>query len=104
MNIAASMEQQRLDTATALGESFGDPFEAYRKHGEAVKDWLKARAGTPVQPAVIDKQERKRTITAIPAVNARAPAPAAPKVLSTAEQIEAMRESRMRGRPVQRLQ
>lgn len=104
MNIAASMEQQRLDTATALGESFGDPFEAYRKHGESVQAWLTKRSGTTPVAAIVDKMERKRTITAIPAINARAPAPATPKVLTTSEQIDAIREQRKLGRPVPRLQ
>jgi hypothetical protein len=105
MSIAANLEQQRLNTATALGESFGDPFEAYRKHGEAVKDWLQKRTGTtPPAQTMQAKAEAKRTITAIPAVNARAPAPATPKVLTVSEQIEQMRTARGRGHPVQRVQ
>lgn len=107
MNMAATLEQQRLNTAAALGEGFGDPFDAYRKHGEAVQKWLTERTGAkPVVAAqsMEDKQERKRTITAVQAVNAKAPAPAAPKVLSTAELIEQMRESRTRGRVIQRTQ
>ncbi len=101
MNIAAGMEQQRLETAAALGESMGDPYAAYRKHGEAVQKWLQARSGTPAPTAPVDKTERKRTITAIPAVNARAPVNAAPKTLTTAERIEQMAEQRRNaGRPV----
>ena len=99
MAMAARLEQQRLDTATALGESYGDPFEAYRKHGESVTKWLQERTGKPAAVAT-DKQERKRTITAIPAVNARAPAPQAEKVLTVAEKIEQMRQQRLTGRPV----
>lgn len=107
MNMAANLETQRLNTAAALGESFGDPFEAYRKHGEAVRQWLQERTGTkPVQAAqsMNDKTERKRSITVVQAVNAKAPTPAAPKVLSIAEQIEQMRETRTRGRVIQRTQ
>ncbi len=99
MAMAARLEQQRLDTATALGESYGDPFEAYRKHGESVTKWLQERTGKPAAGAT-DKQERKRTITAIPAVNARAPAPTEEKVLTVAEKIEQMRQQRLTGRPV----
>ncbi len=105
MNMAASLENQRLNTVTALGESFGDPFDAYRRHGEEVRKWLQARTGAlppATAQAIEDKQERKRTITAVQAVNAKAPTPAAPKVLSTAELIEQMRESRTRGRVIQR--
>ena len=105
MNMAANLENQRLNTVTALGESFGDPSEAYRKHGEEIRKWLQARTGAlppATAQAIEDKQERKRTITAVQAVNAKAPAPAAPKVLTTAEQIEQMRESRTRGRVIQR--
>jgi hypothetical protein len=99
MAMAARLEQQRLDTATALGESFGNPFAAYRKHGEAVMEWLQKRTGATPQ-AQADKVERKRTIQAIPAVNARAPAPKEEKPLTNAEKIEQMRLQRLQGRPV----
>lgn len=99
VRMAASMEQDRLDSAAALGEAFGDPFDAYRKHGEAIRDWLKKRA--PAAPQVnADKVDRKRSITAVPAVNATAPKPQEKKPLTVAEQIEAMREARLKGRPV----
>jgi len=101
MNIAAGLEQQRINTATALGEPLGDPFDAYRKHGEAVQAWLQQRTGNkPEVPA--DKLERKRTITAIPAVNAKAQAPQAPRELTTSEIIEQQRLARKAGRPVPR--
>jgi hypothetical protein len=105
-SMAINLENQRLSTATALGERFGDPAEAYQKHGETIKKWLAERTGqaAPVQ-TMADKKEAKRTITAIPAVNAKAPAPQPAKVLSTAELIEQMRENRGKGRPsMQRLQ
>lgn len=99
MQMAAMMEQRRLETAARLGEPAGDPFTAYRKHGEAVRDWLKQRT-VPTTPASSssDKQERKRTITAVPASSARAPAPATQKPLSVSEQIEQMRVKRQSGR------
>lgn len=105
MNIAANEEQKRLNTAAALGEAFGDPYEAYRKHGESVRKWLQERTGTQAPVVAVDKQERKRTITAIPAVNARAPAPAAKREPTTDERIEAMRAQRAAGgRPLHRTQ
>ena len=105
MNMAASLESQRLETVAALGEGPGDPFEAYRKHGEKVKEWMQKLSGNTVVVAP-DKAERKRTITAIPAVNARAPSTATPKVLTNDERIEEMRARRAAGgRPInQRLQ
>ena len=105
MNIAANEEQKRLNTAAALGEAFGDPYEAYRKHGESVRKWLQERTGTQAPVVAVDKLERKRTITAIPAVNARAPAPAAKREPTTDERIEAMRAQRAAGgRPLHRTQ
>jgi hypothetical protein len=98
MNMAATMENERLSTAAALGESFGDPYAAYRKHGEAVQAWLQKRTGQAPQP-MTDKLERKRTITAVPAVNARAPAPQPPKAQTVSEIIEEERKARM-GRQV----
>lgn len=99
IRLAGDLEQDRLDAATALGESFGDPYDAYRKHGESIRDWLKKRA--PVaQPVNADKVEKKRSIMAVPAVNATAPKPQEKKPLTVSEQIEAMREARLKGRPV----
>ena len=98
MALAARLEQQRIETAAALGEGLGNPFHAYRKHGEAVMEWLQKRTGSvPVQT---DKQDRKRTIQAIPAVNARAPAPKEERPMTNAEKIEQMRQQRLQGRPV----
>ena len=100
--IAANLEQRRLEEAAALGEPLDASLEAYRKHGAEIRGWLASKAPQPQQaqqPAVsADKQERKRTITAVSAVNAKAPAPAAPKVLTVAEQIEQMRLQRKQGR------
>lgn len=98
--LAANLEDQRLATAAALGESFGDPFEAYRKHGEQIKKWRAALAPSAPAAAVSDKAALKRTIQSPMAANAKAPAPQAPKVLTTSEQIEAMREGRRQGRAV----
>jgi hypothetical protein len=99
--MAASLENERLATAAAVGEPLGDPYAAYRKHGETIRDWLKQRtAPAAAATASTDKVDRKRTITVAPAANARAPAPTAPKVLSVSEQIEQMRQRRQSGRTV----
>jgi hypothetical protein len=98
--LAAAREDTRLKLAADLGESFGDPFEAYRAHGEAIRSLLKKHAPQATPIADTGKAERKRSITAVPAVNARPPAPQDKKPLSTAEQIEAMRSARRQGRPV----
>jgi hypothetical protein len=104
--MAIDLENKRLTTAAALGERFGDPAEAYQKHGETIKKWLAERTGTaaPAVQSMAEKKDAKRTVMAIPAVNAKAPAPAEPKVLTTSQQIEAMRESRGKGRTLQRVQ
>jgi hypothetical protein len=103
--MAANLEQQRLDAAKSVGEPFGDPFDAYRKHGDTIRDWLKQRtapAATAAQP-ITDKTERKRTITAIPAVNARASAPEEKRPPTVSEIIEAERVARTQGRRAQRI-
>jgi len=108
-SIAINLENRRLETAAALGESYGDPFDAYQKHGEEIKKWLAERAGTAQAPAVqtmADKKDAKRTITTVQAASAKPPAPKEPKVLTTSELIEQMRENRGKGRQfqVQRIQ
>lgn len=105
MQVAAAREQERLNTVAALGESVGDPEAAYRKHGEAIREWLKGKASVLAQPAVVsDKLAQKRTITAVSAVNARAPVQQDKKPLTTSEQIEQMRLQRKQGRTPQQTQ
>lgn len=95
--MAANLEDKRLQEATALGEAFGDPFEAYRKHGKTVQEWLQKRVGVKAEvPA--DKAERKRTITAVASTGAKAPAKQEAVTPTTSQTIEQMRASR--GRPV----
>jgi hypothetical protein len=99
MGMAASLETQRLSTATALGESFGDPYEAYRKHGEAVREWMRKLSGKGPVVNMADKAEKKRTILTVPAASARPAPPAPPREPTVSEIIEAERKARM-GRPV----
>lgn len=96
MNMAATLENQRLSTVTALGESLGDPFEAYRSHGVAIQQWLGKYK--PVATSE-EKVERKRTITAVPAASAKAPAPQDDKP-PTIQQIIAEERKSRQGRPV----
>ena len=94
--MAAQLEQSRLDHAAAVGEPLADPATAYRKHGETIRDWLKKRA--PAPEVIADKAERKRTITTVQSVNAKAPTAADKKPPTVSETIEAMRQQRSRGR------
>lgn len=99
--IACQLEDKRLREAAALGEPIGDALQAYRKHGEEIRKWVAKFAPAPAVNVPDDKVERKRTITAIPAVNAKAPAPQPPKQLTVSEEIERMRqERRTYGRPI----
>lgn len=97
MNMARSLEDQRLSTVAALGESNGDPFEAYRKHGESIRAWV--GKFKPAEAVPQDKIERKRTITAVPAVNAKAPQPQPERPQTVQEIIAEERKARL-GRPV----
>jgi hypothetical protein len=91
MNWAAQLENQRIAEVTAQGGDLGDPFEAYRKHGNAVREQLK----TISAPARLeDKQDRKRDTVAISGANARMPAPQPDKPKSTSQTIEDMRKAR----------
>ncbi len=96
--IAVSKNQQRLDHAAAVGAPAGDDLEAYRKIGAEIR--AKFAANKPASKTVEvpeDKAERKRTITAIPAVNAKAPAPQEQKPKTLSEQIDEMRRKRAQG-------
>ena len=103
--IAHDLEDQRLAHALSVGEPFGNPAAAYRKHGEAIRSWLKAKApaptSAPAAPAVdTSKQERKREITVVQSASARAPNPNAQEKPQTVDEvIEGMRRARQ-GRPI----
>ena len=92
MDMAARLEQQRLQTVQDLGEPLGDPLRAYRGHGEVIRKWLGKYK--PADTTSQDKVERKKTLAAVPAANARPPAPQPPKVLTISEQIEEERQQR----------
>lgn len=90
--IAVNKNQARLDHAAAVGAPAGDDLEAYRSIGKEIRAKFAPKAAIPE-----DKTERKRTITAIPAVNASAPAPQEQKPKTVSEQIEEMRKLRSQG-------
>jgi hypothetical protein len=103
--IAIRLENERLQEAANLREPPGDALTAYRKHGNEIREWVKRFTGSQPAPLTPDKGERKRTITTVPAVNARATPSTAPKVPTLDETIEQMRQRRAAGgRPAQRLQ
>jgi hypothetical protein len=91
--IAIRRNQERLDHAMAVGAPPGDDLAAYRAIGKEIRSKFTAKAAEVPQ----DKVDRKRTITAIPAVNAKAPAPQEQKPKSTSETIEEMRQLRSQG-------
>ncbi len=96
MKLAASREDERLATVSALGEPLGDPWEAYRKHGEEIRKW---KGG--FTPVTADKTERKRDLTVVQGASARAPAKTEEKPLTLAQEIEQMRQQRSQGRQLQ---
>lgn len=108
MSIAAQMEDKRLNEAAALGEPLGDPSEAYRKHGETIRQWAASKGlktQSQMQAAAQEapfRQEAKRQIVAVPGVNARAPLVVEKKPKTVAEQIEEMRLKRGQASAVKR--
>lgn len=92
--IAVKKNQDRLDHAMAVGAPPGDDLDAYRKIGAEIRAKFQPSKAVEVPQ---DKADRKRTITAIPAVNAKAPAPQEQKPKTLAEQIEEMRRKRSQG-------
>lgn len=101
MRLAAQLEDERLAKAAAEGLPPGDPWDAYQKHGEAIR----ARFGKPqaqAKPQVSeDRIERKRSTTTVVGAGARMQASQPSKPLTPSEQIEAMRLARSKGRQIQ---
>lgn len=96
MRLAAQLEDDRLATAASTGQPLGDPWEAYRKHGET----LRARFGKPQQTQATvseDRTERKRSTTTVVGAGARMQSSQPQKPLTQAEIIEQMRVNRSKG-------
>lgn len=99
--LAIELENDRLAKSRAEGTPLGDPWEAYRQHGETVRAWLgKAR---PQAPATVsaDKTDRKRDTVTVTGSTTRQPTPTQPKTPTTAEIIERQRLARQQGRQIQ---
>jgi hypothetical protein len=97
MRLAGQLEDERLAQAAETGAPLGDPWEAYRKHGETIR----ARFGKPqgTQAAVSeDRQERKRSTTTVVGAGARMQASQPKQPLTTSEIIEQQRLARRQGR------
>lgn len=100
MRLAGQLEDERLAQAAQTNAPLGDPWEAYKKHGETIR----ARFGKPqtVQPAVSeDRLERKRSTTTVVGSGARMQSAQPSKPLTTSEIIEQQRLARTRGRQIQ---
>lgn len=94
MRLAGQLEDERLAQAESSGAPLGDPWEAYRKHGETIRE----RFGKPqtVKAATSeDRLEKKRSTTTVVGAGISKQSPQPQKPPSTSEQIEKMRIARM---------
>jgi hypothetical protein len=101
MRLAGQLEDERLAQAAQSGAPLGDPWEAYRKHGETIRTRF-LKTNQTVQPAVSeDRQERKRSTTTVVGAGARMQASQPKQPLTTTEIIEQQRIARKQGRQFQ---
>lgn len=99
MRLAGQLEDERLAQAAQSGAPLGDPWEAYRKHGETIRARF-FKTNQSMQPAVSeDRVERKRSTTTVVGAGARMQASQPQKPLTTSEIIEQQRLAR-RGRQI----
>lgn len=89
MGLAGVMEDERLATVQALGDDLGDPWEAYRKHGDDIRRLVGYKA-----PVSEDRLDRKRQTASVPAASARTQAPQPTRPKTTSEIIEEQRKAR----------
>jgi hypothetical protein len=102
MRLAGQLEDERLAEAAGQGLPPGDPWEAYRKHGETIRARFLKPAPTQAQvTGTEDRLERKRSTTTVVGAGARMQPSQPQKPLSTAEIIEQQRLARQRGRQIQ---
>lgn len=92
-SLAVSYENERLARAAAVGEPLGDPWEAYRGHGEKIRKWLTDQ-GLKSQTGMEAKTDRKRQAVTVTGAGVRAPTQEAPKVKTQSQIIEDMRKAR----------
>ena len=100
MRLAGQLEDERLAQAAQSGAPLGDPWEAYRKHGETIRARF-LKTNQAVQPAVSeDRVERKRSTTTVVGAGARMQASQPKQPLTTTEIIEQQRIARRQGRQI----
>jgi hypothetical protein len=93
MKLVVQLENERLGNAASEGKALykEDPWEAYKTHGEKVREWL----GKIKPPqASEDKTERKRSATIVVGASAKMQQSQPKKPLTTSEIIEQQRLSR----------
>lgn len=100
--LVAQLEDERLRDAAAAGKPLGDPWEAYKAHGDTIrKRFSMAKPGEVVEVSK-DKAERKRDTVTVTGSTTSRPAPTPQKPLTTSELIERERVRRTQGsRPIQ---
>jgi len=95
MRLVVQLENERLSIAANEGKALyhEDPWEAYKTHGEKVREWL--GKNKPAAPSVTDdKTERKRSTTTVVGSGAKLQSSQPKKPLTTSEIIEQQRLSR----------
>ena len=99
--LAAQLEDDRIREAAEQGKPLGDPWEAYKAHGERIRKEFKL--GQPAETVQVsdDKKERKRDTVTVTGSTTTRPAPTQAKPPTTKELIEQMRVARTKGRPIQ---
>lgn len=99
--LVAQLEDERLRKAASEGSPLGDPWDAYKTHGEQIRSWLGKATPKGVVQVSADKAERKRDTVTVTGSSTTRPAPVAQKPLTVTEQVEKMRQQRQQGRQIQ---
>lgn len=99
--LVAKLEDERLRKAASEGSPLGDPWDAYKTHGEQIRSWLGKATPKGVVQVSADKAERKRDTVTVTGSSTTRPAPVAQKPLTVTEQVEKMRQQRQQGRQIQ---
>ncbi len=85
-------EDRLITEALSKGEPLGDPWDAYKKHGEAAREKLKEMV-SQVQTKN-SKEERKQTMTTVTGANVVLPQSVPDKPKTVAEIIAETRKAR----------
>lgn len=95
--LVAQLEDERLREAASTGKPLGDPWEAYKAHGEQIRKRFNVAKPGEVVEVSKDKAERKRDTVTVTGSTTSRPAPTPQKPLTTAELIERERVRRTQG-------